>query len=391
MAASNRAVMHRAQRWQLFAAIVALGFLIWLLGPVLTPFAFAAMLAYVADPLIDQLMRAGLTRTWAVVVVSLFLLLILALALILLVPALQQQIVKLIDSVPLYVSWYNATAVPWLSSHLRMPVETFDPDRLASLLRDNWERAGGVVATVLAWFSRSGLALLGIAINLALIPVVAFYFMRDWDRMINALHALVPRAIEPTVSRLAREADSTLGGFLRGQLLVMIVLGFIYGFGLMLAGVDFSLLIGLAAGLASFVPYLGGIVLVLGGGIAALVQHGDLIHLVYVFGVLAVGQTLESFFLTPWLVGDKIGMHPVAVMFAVLAGGQLFGFVGVLLALPVAAVAMVLLRYAYGRYLASQFYGGVAATGVPAATTVQLVSADGQPLPTDETEPGVGA
>ncbi|MEO6064560.1 MAG: AI-2E family transporter [Lysobacterales bacterium] len=381
MAASNRAVMHRAQRWQLVAAIVALGLLIWLLGPVLTPFAVAAMLAYVADPVIDRLMRAGLSRTWAVVVVSSLLLLGLVLALILLLPALQQQIVELIESVPRYVVWYNETAAPWLSEHLRLPVETFDPDRLAGVLRDNWEKAGGVVATVLTWFSRSGLALLGILINIALIPVVAFYFMRDWDHMILAIHRLVPRPIEPTVTRLAREADSTLGGFLRGQLLVMIVLGFVYGFGLMIAGIDFSLLIGLIAGLVSFVPYLGGIVFVGAGVIAALVQHGDILHVVYVLIAFAIGQALESFFLTPWLVGDKIGMHPVAVMFAVLAGGQLFGFVGVLLALPVAAVAMVLLRFAYGHYLASRFYGGVAPSAPLNPTGVQLLAADGQPLP----------
>ncbi len=393
MAASNPTVMHRAQRWQLFAAIVAIGFLIWVLGPVLTPFAVAAILAYVVDPLIDRLVRAGMSRTWAVVVVTLCLLLMLVLALILLLPALQRQIVDLIESVPRYVAWYNERAVPWLSERLHVPMETFDPQQLGDVLRDNWEKAGGLLATVLAWFSRSGLALLGILINLALIPVVTFYFMRDWDRMINALHNLVPRPIEPVVTRLAREADSTLGGFLRGQLLVMIVLGFVYGFGLMLAGVDFSLLIGLIAGLVSFVPYLGGVVFVGAGTIAALVQHGDLIHIVYVLIAFSVGQVLESFFLTPWLVGDKIGMHPVAVMFAVLAGGQLFGFVGVLLALPVAAVAMVLLRFAYGRYLESRFYGGsvtVTAPAVPPGHEVHLVSADGQPLPLTAAEPAPG-
>ncbi len=393
MAASNPTVMHRTQRWQLLAAIILIGFLIWVLGPVLTPFAVAAILAYVVDPLIDRLVRAGMSRTWAVVLVTLFLLLMMVLALILLLPALQRQIVELIESVPRYVAWYNVQAVPWLSERLRLPMETFDPQQLGDVLRQNWEKAGGLLATVLAWFSRSGLALLGILINLALIPVVTFYFMRDWDRMIAALHNLVPRPIEPVVTRLAREADSTLGGFLRGQLLVMIVLGFVYGFGLMIAGVDFSLLIGLIAGLVSFVPYLGGVVFVGAGTIAALVQHGDLIHIVYVLIAFSVGQVLESFFLTPWLVGDKIGMHPVAVMFAVLAGGQLFGFVGVLLALPVAAVAMVLLRFAYGRYLESRFYGGSLAVTAPAAPPgheVHLVSADGQPLPLAAAEPAAG-
>lgn len=390
MAESNPAVMHRAQRWQLVAAVVGLGVAVWLLGPVLTPFAVAAMLAYVADPLIDRLVRAGMSRTWAVVAVSTLLLFGLVLALILLLPALQQQIIEFIDSVPRYVAWYNEVAVPWLSSRLRVPMETFDPDHLGGLLRENWEKAGGVLTTVLAWFSRSGLALLGILINVALIPVLAFYFMRDWDRMIDAVHALVPRAIEPTVARLAQEADSTLGGFLRGQLLVMIVLGFVYGFGLMLGGVDFSLIIGLIAGLVSFVPYLGGIVFIGAGVTAALVQHCDMIHVVYVLIAFAVGQALESFVLTPWLVGDKIGMHPVAVMFAVLAGGQLFGFVGVLLALPVAAVAMVLLRYAYRRYLDSSLYGGAQAPAPLPTEPVHLLAADGQPMTAGGDAPGSG-
>ncbi len=382
MAESNPPIVDRADRWQTLAVVVVVGILLWLLGPVLVPFAVGAVLAYVFDPLIDRLIRSGFTRTWAVVAVSLLLVLALALALLLLVPALQRQIVELIESVPRYVAWYNEQARPWLSERLRLPMETFDPEHLASLLRDNWERAGGVLATVLAWFSRSGLALLGILVNIALIPVVTFYFMRDWDHMLQALHRLVPRALEATVSRLAREADSTLGGFLRGQLLVMIVLGFVYGFGLMLAGIDFSLLIGLIAGLVSFVPYLGGAVFVGTGLIAALVQYGDAAHLVYVLIAFSVGQLLESFFLTPWLVGDKIGMHPVAVMFAVLAGGQLFGFLGVLLALPVAAVAMVLLRYAHGRYLDSRYYRGAARATpgaiAPVALEPRVVDAGGR-------------
>jgi predicted PurR-regulated permease PerM len=196
--------------------------------------------------------------------------------------------------------------------------------------------------------------------NLLLIPVLTFYFLRDWDWLVARVRALLPRPVEPTVSRLARESDEMLGGFLRGQLSVMVSLGAVYATGLWLAGIDLALLIGMLAGLVSFVPYLGFIV---GAGVAlvaALVQHGDWLHVLLVIGVFSVGQVLESFVLTPWLVGDRIGLHPVAVIFAVMAGGQLFGFLGVLLALPVAAVVMVLLRYAHQRYTASGLYGGAA-------------------------------
>jgi predicted PurR-regulated permease PerM len=164
--------------------------------------------------------------------------------------------------------------------------------------------------------------------------------------MVARIHALVPRSIEPVVTRLARESDEVLGAFLRGQLSVMVVLGVIYGAGLWIAGLSVGPLIGMIAGLISFVPYLGAITGVLMGVIAAVVQYQDWQHVAYVAIVFAVGQTLEGYVLVPRLVGEKIGLHPVAVIFAVLAGGELFGFVGVLLALPVASVVMVVLRYA---------------------------------------------
>ena len=159
------------------------------------------------------------------------------------------------------------------------------------------------------------------------------------------------------MTRLAAESDQVLGGFLRGQLSVMLVLGAIYALGLWLVGLDLGLLIGFIAGLVSFVPYLGAFVGLAAAVIATLVQHGDLTHLALVLGVFAVGQALESFVLTPWLVGDRIGLHPVAVIFAIMAGGQMFGFLGVLLALPVTAVAMVLVRYMHQRYTSSGLYG----------------------------------
>lgn len=170
------------------------------------------------------------------------------------------------------------------------------------------------------------------------------------------IREMLPRAMEPTVVRLAGECDEVLGAFLRGQLMVMLALGAVYSTGLWLIGLDVALIIGMAAGLLSFVPYLGFAIGLLAASIAAIVQYQDIMHFLMVLAVFGVGQMLEGMVLTPWLVGDRIGLHPVAVIFAVMAGGQLFGFFGILLALPVAAVVMVLLRHAHGRYLQSRLY-----------------------------------
>ncbi|MBI4005194.1 MAG: AI-2E family transporter, partial [Gammaproteobacteria bacterium] len=204
--------------------------------------------------------------------------------------------------------------------------------------------------------TQSGQVLLGWLAYLLLIPVVTFYLLRDWDILVNKIHELIPSQYSQLVTRLARDCDDVLAEFLRGQLLVMLGQGIIYSIGLWLAGLEVALLIGMLAGLVSFVPYLGFIVGISAAAIAALVQFNDVIHLVYVILVFGIGQMIEGMVLSPWLVGDRIGLHPVAVIFAVMAGGQLFGFFGVLLALPVAAVIVVLLRHLRSHYLQSSFY-----------------------------------
>jgi predicted PurR-regulated permease PerM len=223
-------------------------------------------------------------------------------------------------------------------------------------LNQNWERASDILVLVLAKVTQSGLAVAAWLGSVALIPVVTFYLLRDWDKLIEHIQDLLPRSSVDTISRLAKECDEVLGAFLRGQLLIMIALGVVYTAGLLLVGLDLALLVGLLAGTAAVVPYLGAALGITAASVAALVQFNDWIYLVPVAGVFLVGQLLESMVLTPVLVGDKIGLHPVAVIFAVLAGGQIFGFVGVLLALPVAAVMMVLIRHAHHNYTASVFY-----------------------------------
>ena len=350
--------MSDRHKWQLMALIVGLSFLLWLLGPVLTPFVIAALLAYLGDPLVDWLERLRLSRSGAVAIVFGLMTLVLVGVVLLLIPLLERQISAFIEQFPRYRDWFTGIALPWISQRTGFDVEGIELGSIYTMLQEHWQQAGGVVATLLGGISKSGLLILNFVLNLALIPVVAFYLLRDWDVMVEKIRMLIPRPIEPTVSRLARESDSVLGGFLRGQLSVMFALGMIYGIGLWMAGIDFALLIGTIAGLVSFIPYLGATVGVGIGLIAALVQYGDWTHVILVCVVFGVGQMLESMVLTPFLVGDRIGMHPVAVIFAVMAGGQLFGFVGVLVALPVAAVAMVLLRYLYEQYTASRLYGG---------------------------------
>jgi len=347
----------RRLQWAAVAAFA--GWLLWLLAPVLTPFAIAALLGWLGDPVVDRIEARGRSRGPAVAIVFVVMTLALPAVMLVLVPALERQIITLVQSIPRYRDWIVGTAVPWVEARTGLQLGTWlDLDHLVELVRTHWQRAGGFAATMLGYLSRSGFALVGLLANVVLLPVLTFFFLRDWDVLVERVAALVPRAHQPVVARLARESSDVLGAFLRGQFLVMLILGVMYGAGLWMVGLDLGILIGVTAGLLTFVPYLGptsGIVL---GLIAALVQYGDWQHVAGVLAVFGVGQVIESYVLTPKLVGDRIGLHPMAVIFAVLAGGQLFGFLGMLLALPVAAIANVLLRYAHERYRASRLYAG---------------------------------
>ncbi len=347
------------RRLQWAALALGVGWLVWLLAPILSPFVFAALLGWLGDPLVDRLQRAGRSRNTAVILVFSAMVLVLVVALVLLVPLLERQVMTLVESLPGYRDWLVATALPWLERTAGLQLLSWlDPDRLFTLVREHWQRAGGMASTVLGYVSRSGFALLGWMANIVLVPVLTFFFLRDWDVLVARVGVLVPRDHVGIVRKLAVESDAVLGGFLRGQLLVMLTLGVLYGVGLWMVGLNLGILIGVIGGLLTFVPYLGPAAVVVLGGIAALVQFGDWPHLAGVGAVFAIGQVIESYWLTPKLVGGRIGLHPMAVIFAVLAGGSLFGFLGMLLALPVVAVANVLLRHAHDRYTHSQLYAG---------------------------------
>lgn len=346
-----------ARRWWWLALLAGGGALIYLLAPVLTPFVIAALFAYLGNPLVGRLAGPRFPRTAAVVLVFLVIVLSVFLLVVVIVPLLESQLAVLVRRWPEYVEWIQGTLLPWIQDRFGVAAgQPLDLGVLRQLLMDQWQQAGGIAARVLTAVSQSGRVLIEWLINLLLIPVVTFYLLRDWDRLIERLAQLLPRTIEPVAARLARECDEVLATFLRGQLWVMIALGIVYSVGLWIVGLDLAILIGMGAGLVSFVPYLGLIAGLLAGGVAAVAQFHDAVHLIPVAIVFGVGQLLESLVLTPLLVGDRIGLHPVAVIFAVMAGGQLFGLVGVLLALPVAAVIAVLLRHARERYLRSELY-----------------------------------
>ena len=377
-----------SRRWQLFAIAAVLIYLVWLLAPVLMPFAVAGMLAYLGDPLADRLERLGMSRAWAATLVFLVLLLAFVGVLLLLVPLIARQIENLIQNLPRYGQWAQQTAWPWLQTRLHLDPNMFDSDRLLAALKAHIDSIGGVATVVLGKVSRSGLGIVLWLTNLVLIPVVAFYLLRDWDRLVATVDRMLPRSIQPTVAHLARESDKVLGAFVRGQLLVMLALGIFYGGALSLVGLSVGLLIGIVAGLLSFVPYLGFIVGFGAAVIAVLVQYGDWSHLLLVCGVFVLGQLLEGYVLVPKLVGDKIGLHPVAVIFAVLAGGYLAGFLGVLLALPAASVIMVLLRYLLERYRMSELYTEQGPDDPVIAEVDVTLHADGSVDTVTEVQPG---
>jgi predicted PurR-regulated permease PerM len=351
--------MTDSRRWLWLGGFLFLGWLLYQLHPVLSPFLVGMLLAYLGDPLVDRLERLGLSRTWGVVLVfGLFGLILLALLLVLL-PMLGRQLFRLYEVAPQMLDWLQQSALPWAQTQLGLPGDFWRVDRLKAVITGHLGQTTDIAGTLLASVTASGLALLGWLGNLLLIPVVGFYLLRDWDLMVSKLRGLLPRSRESYVVGLVAECHEVLGAFLRGQLLVMLALGLIYAVGLMLVGLDLGLLIGLLAGLASIVPYMGFVVGFGAAVVAALFQFGgfELYTLIGVVAVFGVGQLLEGMLLTPLLVGDRIGLHPVAVIFAILAGGQLFGFTGVLLALPVAAIIMVLLRHAHDFYKLSNLYG----------------------------------
>jgi predicted PurR-regulated permease PerM len=325
------------------AVSIAGGYLLYLLSPILSPFLLAAALAYLCDPLVDRLEARKLSRTLGTVLVLLGLVLVFVLLALILTPLFQAQARLFMQQIPTLVEWAGNTVLPWLSATFGVDLVR-DQAEILAWLRSHVSELGRLTP-YLPKLADSGLAIVGFLTNLLLVPVVLFYLLRDWDSTMAHLADWLPDRLRPRVEGIAKEIDAVLSQFVRGQVMVILVMALFYSLGLWLAGLDYALAVGLVAGILVFVPYLGVVVGVLLGTLAAWAQFGTLTGLLPVWGVFAVGQLLEGMVVTPWLVGEKVGLHPVAVIFALMAFGQLLGFVGVLIAIPAAAVSLVALRH----------------------------------------------
>lgn len=348
----------RASAWCLIAALIVLA--LWLLGPVLTPFVVAAVLAYALTPLVnklDAMSQGRLPRLVAVVVVEL-LFIVAALSLVLLiVPIVAKEIPLVREQVPLLLDRITHGLTPWLAQFgIKVSLDAGSLKALAlTYLNANYD---DMFVSLLSSIKLGGSVALAILGNAVLIPVALFYLLMDWDKFIARVLELVPLPMRGAFDSFTNEADSVLGQYLRGQLLVMLAMAIFYALGLALFGLDLALPIGIFTGLAMLIPYLGfGIGLIL-AVLAGLLQFASIKAIVMVAVVYGIGQLVESLILTPRLVGERIGLHPLAVIFALLAFGQVFGFVGVLIALPVSAVLLVAIRRIKQRYMTSKLYSG---------------------------------
>lgn len=330
--------------------------ILYFFSPILTPFLVGAILAYLCNPIVDLLMRLGLSRIMAVLIVFISLIILIVLLLILLVPPIENQFYAFVEQAPKMLAYVETKTLPWLD-RFGIGLKGSFPT-LESLRSENIAQASSFIKSLL----RSGITLFEVLLNIILIPVVTFYLLRDWDLIINNIYQMIPPKARPTLVKIVKECDAALSGFLRGQLLVMISLSVYYAVTLSFMGLQFGMTIGLITGLISIVPYLGMVVGVIIATVTALMQFGTLTSLLWVILIFLVGHGLENAYLSPKLIGERVGLHPIAVIFAILAGAQLFGFFGVLLALPVSAVAMVLLRHLVVRYQKSAWYKSIGKT-----------------------------
>lgn len=337
--------------------LIGLGLLlvsVWLVGQmreILSPFITAAVLAYILDPLVEKLNRRGVRRGLASMLVMVFALLMLCLLLLIVVPMLVQQFGNLLTRLPDLVVFVQKKALPQLNGWLGTRW-VLNEQSVTGWLSNHL----GSIQKALPTLLQQGGSLVSSLSNLVLLPFLLYYFLLDWARWTQGIKTMIPRRYLETYTRISGNMDTVLGEFLRGQLTVMLVMGLVYGLGLMLVGLESGFAIGMVAGLLVFVPYLGAFTGLLLATMAALLQFGTWQGLLAVWAVFAAGQFLESFIITPKIVGDRIGLSPFWVIFALMAFGSLFGFVGMLLALPLAAVTLVLLREGVAAYMGSRFY-----------------------------------
>jgi predicted PurR-regulated permease PerM len=353
--------MVHATRWRFWvAAAIVFVLILWLLNNILLPFVVGMAVAYFLDPVVARLQRLGLSRTWATTTVTILAVLLATGVAMAILPPLFSEIQSLILKAPQYIVQAAARVQPLiepLREKLGLPTLS-----LQDLQADATQWAGqalAVAGSVAGGLARRGVAFINLLALVFLTPVVTFYLLRDWEKLLGALDGALPRDHADTIRKLARESNAAIAGYVRGQALVCISLGSIYAIGLSLVGLQFGLIIGLIAGAISFIPFVGtfvGAVMALGMALAQFPP--DWWGVAKVGAVFLFGQSMEGNVLSPKLVGDRVGLHPVWIMFALLAGGSLFGFVGILIAVPTAAVTGVIVRHLLGRYRESDIYRG---------------------------------
>ncbi len=326
-----------------FLLFACSGFLLYWLSPIITPFFLGALLAYLGNPIVTYLNTKHLPRVFGVLLVFTSILLLSVLIILLLLPLIQDEIDIAVQKIPGVINWFQSKISLWVSHHPGSD-NFFNTLILKKKLAENSQKITHLMTGLIQMVTQSTFVMLDFVMNLLLVPVVAFYLMRDWPLILQNIHDLLPKTSAEKICLIARQSDDVISAFFKGQLLVMLGLTIIYSTGLWLVGLQVAFFVGLISGLLAMVPYLGFTIGIIIAGIAMYFETYSFIHVLYVCGVYSVGQMAESMVLTPCLVGDKIGLHPVAVIFAILLGGYLFGFLGVLLALPLAAVIWVILK-----------------------------------------------
>jgi predicted PurR-regulated permease PerM len=336
------------------AAAAVAGLILYLIAPILSPFLFAAILAYICLPPVDRLARR-MPRWLAVAIVLVLLLTGLSLLALIVAPMVEQQFAAFLLRMPDYLDWARERFLPWLSNNLGVELH-LDFEHAKQALAESLRADNDVLKNLLPKITTGGAALIGFFIAVLLLPLVLFYFLRDWHPFVRHVEELIPRRSHQAVKKIAGEIDAVLGQFLRGQLSVMLIMSAYYVLALWAAGLEYALPIGILSGLLVFIPYLGFLVGLLLGTLAGINQFHSILGLVAVWVAFGIGQVLEGMVVTPWLVGNRIGLHPVAVIFALLVFGHLFGFFGVLLALPASAALLVALRHLRSHYYDSEIY-----------------------------------
>lgn len=330
-------------------------YLLYVLRSVLMPFVAGILLAYLLDPLVEKLQKWKMSRLWATILVCLLVVLVVLPALCFLGGMIENQVALLIKATPRYLGLIMAKVKPIIAS-LAERFPDIKGGQVEQMVRGNVGNALKFVGKVVSSLLSNSFALINLISLILITPVVAFYMLRDWGTFVNKFEELLPKKSKKDIKSILKEINTIISGFIRGQISVCLILGIFYSVGLKIVGLDLGLLVGFIAGIISFIPYVGSITGFVLGVVLAFAQYGDMTHVVYVVAVFLCGQFIEGNFLTPKLVGENVGLHPVWVMFALLAGGVLLGFLGLMLAVPMAAIIGVLVRRGIKKYKQSSLY-----------------------------------